>query len=249
MPGRLVRLNRLLAERGAASRRHADDLIRGGLVRVDGEIVREVGAKADADASIEVEGRSLERGPRVYLVLNKPKGVVCTNAPGEKRPRAVDLVRARGGTRLFCVGRLDLESSGLLLLTNDGAFADRVLHPRYGVPRTYWVRVKGKIAGEALRKIENGVWLSEGRAGRSRVLVRRRFRDSSVLLVTLREGKNREVRRAFAKVGHPVIDLARTRIGPVTIRGLRPGAARPLTRPEIDGLLHAAPERGTRRVR
>lgn len=241
MPDRLVRLNRLLAERGAASRRHADELIRRGLVRVDGKVVREVGAKAASDASIEVEGRAFERGPRAYLVLNKPKGVVCTNAPGEKRPRAIDLARGARGARLFSVGRLDLESSGVLLLTNDGDFAERVLHPRYGVPRTYWIRVKGRIAGEAVKRIEEGVWLAEGKTGRARVLVRRRFRDSSVLLVTLRGGKNREVRRAFAKVGHPVLDLVRTRIGPVTIRGLRPGASRPLTREEIEALSRPHP--------
>jgi pseudouridine synthase len=237
VPDRLVRLNRLLAERGAASRRHADDLIRRGLVRVEGAVVREVGSKVPPDAALEVEGRSFEPGPRAYFVLNKPKGVLCTNAPDERRPRAIDLVRGARGERLFCVGRLDLDSSGVLLLTNDGEFAQRVLHPRFGVPRTYWVRVKGRISGDAVKRVERGVWLAEGKTGRTRLTVRRRFRDSSVLLVTLCEGKNREVRRAFATVGHPVLDLVRTRIGPVTIRGLRPGASRRLAREEIEGLL------------
>ncbi len=240
MTGPLVRLNRLLAERGAASRRHADDLVRKGVVSVDGKVVTEVGTRVPADALLEVEGRSLPARPRVYLVLNKPTGVLCTNAPEERRPRAIDLVRTPAGTRLFCVGRLDLDSRGLVLLTNDGDFAARVLHPRYGVPRTYWVRVKGRMTPEAIAALGRGVWLAEGRTGPVRVRIDRRTRDWSMCLVTVREGMNRELRRIFARVGFPVLELTRTRIGPVSVRGLRPGQARSLTRAEVEGLLRPA---------
>ncbi len=240
MTAPLVRLNRLLAERGAASRRHADDLVRKGVVSVDGKVVTEVGTRVPADAVLEVEGRPLPARPRVYLVLNKPTGVLCTNAPEERRPRAIDLVRPPAGTRLFCVGRLDLDSRGLVLLTNDGDFAARVLHPRYGVPRTYWVRVKGRMTAEAVGALARGVRLAEGRTGPVRVRIDRRTRDWSICLVTVREGMNRELRRVFARVGFPVLDLTRTRIGPVSVRGLRPGQARPLTRAEVEGLLRPA---------
>jgi len=238
----LVRLNRLIAERGAASRRHADELIRRGLVSIDGQVVTEVGTRVPADARVEVEGTALLPRPRIYLVLNKPPGVLCTNALEERRPRAIDLVRAPGGARLFCVGRLDLDSRGLVLLTNDGEFADRVLHPRYRVPRTYWVRVKGSITGEALGALARGVRLAEGRTGPIRVRVGRRTRGWSICTVTVREGINREIRRAFARVGFPVVELTRTRIGPVSIRGLRPGASRPLVREEIERLLRPPAE-------
>ncbi|HET6203118.1 MAG TPA: pseudouridine synthase [Planctomycetota bacterium] len=241
----LVRLNRLLAERGAASRRHADELVRKGLVSVDGRVVTAVGTRVPADARLEVSGRLLPERPRVHLVLNKPPGVLCTNAPGEQRPRAIDLVRAPAGVRLFCVGRLDLDSRGLLFLTNDGDFAARVLHPRHGVPRTYWMRVRGRVTGEALAALARGVRLAEGRTGPIRVSLRRRTREWSLCLATVREGMNRELRRAFAHVGFPVLDLTRTRIGPVSIRGLRPGASRPLTPGEIAGLLRP-PEAGDR---
>ena len=236
MSAGLIRLNRLLAERGAASRRHADGLIREGAVVVDGRTVTEVGTRVSADARVEVHGRPLGRSRRLYLVLNKPAGVLCTNAPEERRPRAIDLVRAPEGTRLFCVGRLDLESRGLVLLTNDGDFAAGILHPRYGVPRTYWVRVKGWITPDAVQRLARGVWLAEGRTAPIKVRVERRARDRSVLLITLREGRNREVRRAFAAAGFPALELVRTRIGPVSIRGLRPGQVRALTRQEIEGL-------------
>lgn len=236
-----VRLNKLLADHGIASRRAADELIASGQVQVDGVVVTELGTRVDPDLQrIEVRGEELGGGRgqrRRYYLLNKPPGVVCTNDPRETRPRAVDLVTDRNKGRIYTVGRLDEESKGLILLTNDGEFANRVMHPRYGVSKTYLVKLRGKIEDEALQKVREGVHLSDGRTAGARVVVRKRTRDYSHLIVTLREGMNREIRRVFARVGAVVVDLRRARIGNLTDRGLRIGSWRPLTRAEVQDLL------------
>lgn len=236
-----VRLNKLLADHGIASRRAADELIASGQVEVDGVVVTELGTRVDPDVQrIEVRGEELGGGRgqrRRYYLLNKPPGVVCTNELRETRPRAVDLVTDRNKGRIYTVGRLDEESKGLILLTNDGDFANRVMHPRYGVSKTYLVKLRGKIDDEALQKVREGVHLSDGRTAGARVVVRKRTRDYSHLIVTLREGMNREIRRVFARVGAVVVDLRRARIGNLTDRGLRIGSWRPLTRAEVQDLL------------
>lgn len=246
--GPLVRLNKLLAEHGVASRRRCDELIADGKVTVDGEIVTELGTKVDpASQAVEIDGFVLKPGARKrrYYLLNKPAGVVCTNDAREMRPRAVDLVTDPRKGRIFTVGRLDEESKGIIVLTNDGDFAQRITHPRYGIEKTYLVRVAGKIDDAALQKIRNGIHLAEGRTSGARVLVHDRQRDSSWVSVTIHEGMNREVRRVFASVGYKVVELKRTRIGPVTDRGLKIGRWRELARDEIEGLLRgSAPSSG-----
>jgi 23S rRNA pseudouridine2605 synthase len=232
-----VRLNKLLAERGIGSRRLCDTLIGEGRVTIDGRKVRELGTKVDPEAeAVEVDGREIPRPPRVVYALNKPPGVVCTNAPEERRTRAIDLVRDPRGARLFCVGRLDADSEGLILLTNDGDLANRVAHPRYGVPKTYFVKLRGRLSAEDVAKVAEGVWLSEGRTAGARIAIRKRFASATVLLITVREGMNREIRRAFAKFGYAVLQLKRVAIGPLSVRGLRAGAFRRLTRAEIEEL-------------
>lgn len=249
VPAGPVRLNKFLADRGVASRRAADEMIAAGEVQVDGEVVTALGTRIDpATQRVEVKGEELEReNPqrRRYYLLNKPPGVVCTNDARETRPRAVDLVTDRDKGRIYTVGRLDEESKGLILLTNDGDFANRVMHPRYGVSKTYLVKLRGRIDDEALQKVREGVHLSEGRTGGARVVVRKRTRDYTHLIVTLREGKNREIRRVFARVGAKVVDLRRARIGNLTDRGLRLGSWRPLTRAEVRGLLDPVEDEGT----
>jgi len=236
---RLVRLNKVLADRGIASRRRCDELIARGKVSVDGEPVTELGTKIDPSAqTVEVDGVVLRPEParRRYYLLNKPRGVVCTNEPRELRPRAIDLIRDSEKGRIFTVGRLDEDSEGLILLTNDGEFANRIAHPSHGVTKTYLAKVRGRIDTPALERMRAGVRLAEGRTGGARVRLIKRTSSFSTLAVTLEEGKNREVRRIFAKVGFNVIALKRTHIGHLSDRRLKPGQWRPLLRRELEEL-------------
>ncbi|MBK7644562.1 MAG: rRNA pseudouridine synthase [Planctomycetes bacterium] len=248
----LVRLNKFLASQGVASRRKCDELIAEGRVFVDGKVVRELGQRVDPESQeVEVDGQVFKaRGTRRrYYLLNKPKGVVCTNEEREMRPRAVDLITDPRKGRIFTVGRLDEESEGLILITNDGDFAQRVMHPRYGVEKTYEVDVVGRIEEDALAKVREGVHLAEGRTAGARVVVKDRRNDLSRLTVSIREGMNREIRRAFARIGHKVLHLRRVRIGPINARGLKPGRWRELAREEVRALLEGgeAPARAGHR--
>jgi 23S rRNA pseudouridine2605 synthase len=248
---RLVRLNKFLAAQGVASRRRCDELIAEGAVMVDDEIVTDLGRKIDPSVQrVEVDGvifKAQGVRPRYYL-LNKPAGVVCTNEEREARPRAIDLITDRKKGRIYTVGRLDEDTVGIILLTSDGDFANRVSHPRYGLPKTYLVKLAGRIPDEALRKVREGVFLSEGPTAGARVIVQSRTANTSKLLVTIHEGKNREIRRTFAQVGFKVVDLKRVRIGSLTDRGLKPGSWRPLTRAEVADILEQCdPERRVER--
>lgn len=245
--GRLVRLNKYLADNGISSRRKADQLIAEGEVMVDGEIVTELGTKVDPTRQrVEIDGVVLRpEGERhTYYVLNKPAGVVCTNDPREARPRAIDLIGDRKKGRIFPVGRLDEETVGLVILTNDGEFANRLTHPRYQVPKVYRVQVDGWIGEEKLAELRKGVHFAAFRAEFDDVQLLKRGERSSLVQVTLREGRNREIRRVFARVGFEVRKLRRTAIGPLKERGLKVGHWRPLTRPEIDELLSVSAEAG-----
>ena len=253
-----MRLNKFLADRGLASRRRCDEMIAEGAVYVDGAPETRLGTRIDpTTCKVEVGGVVLkpEQARKLYYLLNKPAGVVCTSDEHELRRRAVDLIRDPKAGRLFTVGRLDEATVGLIILTNDGEFAQQIAHPRYGVPKTYRVRVAGRIPDSALQKVREGIHLSEGisdealqeiregmhlsdgRTGGARVLVQKRSERSSTLIVTIQEGKNREVRRVFARVGSKVSSLSRTRIGPITDRGLKLGQWRPLTREEVGALM------------
>lgn len=240
-----VRLNKFLADCGVASRRACDELIADGKVTIDGMPATELGLQVDPSQQvIEVDGVLLkpDAAERRYYLLNKPSGVVCTNEIRETRPRAIDLITDRDKGRIYTVGRLDEDSTGLILLTNDGEFAQHIAHPRFGVPKTYRVRVQGRIPDSAIQKVRQGIHLSEGKTGGARILIKRRTNVSSTLLVTLREGKNREVRRVFARVGYKVLVLERTDIGPLSVRGLKAGKWRPLSRDEVESLLSLADE-------
>ncbi|MCA8980525.1 MAG: rRNA pseudouridine synthase [Planctomycetes bacterium] len=239
--GGLVRLNKFMADHGVASRRACDELITEGHVFIDGELVRELGTKIDPEKQVvEVDGEPLREakgGHKRYYLLNKPAGVVCTNDNREQRARAIDLISDRHKGRIYTVGRLDEASKGLIILTNDGDFANRVMHPRYGVSKTYTVKLQGRINDNDLQRVREGVYLAEGKSAGARVVVRKRTRETSLLLVTLYEGMNREIRRMFASVGFTVVDLRRARIGAITDRGLKEGHWRFLTPEEINGLL------------
>jgi len=245
-PAEPVRLNKFLAERGVASRRKCDELIAGGQVSVDGEVVTELGVRIDpATARVEVGGVVLKpEGRKRYYLLNKPKGVVCTNERREARPRAIDLITDPDKGRIYTVGRLDEESEGLILLTSDGDFALRLAHPRYGVTKTYLVKLRGRVDGEALERVQRGVHLAEGRTSGARVKMIKRSSQFTLLEVTIAEGKNREVRRIFAQVGSKVASLKRIRIGNLSDRRLKPGQWRPLLRAEVAELLGRSSEDG-----
>jgi len=221
------RLQKILARAGVASRRGAEELVRGGRVSVNGEVVRELGTKAEAGVDdIRVDGVRVRLAREaVYLVLNKPRGVVTTRRDPGGRPTVMDLVPAVPG--LFPVGRLDVTTEGVLLLTNDGAFAERVAHPRYEVPRVYHAKVHGLPDARTLARLRAGIRVEGERLAADRVRVLEAA-NNAWLEVTIHEGKHHEVKRLLEAAGHPVSKLRRVAIGPVSDRGLAPGAYRAL---------------------
>jgi len=238
----LVRLNHFLAKAGVCSRRAADELVAEGRVMVNGEIIREHGMRVDpADDDVRFDGVRLQPERSVYVLINKPKGVVCTNAAHEKKRRVVDLLPQIRG-RVFTVGRLDMDSEGLLMVTNDGAFAQEMTHPRYGVSKLYSIVVRGRIEDKDLTRARGGVWLSEGPTAGMEIKVDRLAKERTFLKVTLREGKNREIRRVFAKLGYPVTSLKRIRIGHLSLHGLSDGEWRFLQLDEVGKLRDLARE-------
>jgi 23S rRNA pseudouridine2605 synthase len=241
----LIRLQKLLAQSGVASRRKCEELMLDGQVEVDGEIVTRLGTKVDpTTAVIRVAGKRLPPvSPHVYLVLNKPRGVVSTMSDPEGRRTLSDLVADRP-ERLFHVGRLDTDTSGLLLLTNDGDFAQRMAHPSYEVDKTYVAEVDGEVTKATIRTLLDGVTLEDGPVSVSQARIvsvsGRGDGARSIVELVIHEGRNRIVRRLLDHVGHPVRKLTRTAIGPVRLTGLKVGALRELTGDELGALLDAA---------
>jgi 23S rRNA pseudouridine2605 synthase len=237
----LVRLQKLLATSGVASRRRCEELMLAGEVEVDGEVVTRLGTKVDPRvAVIRVSGKRLPPvSPNVYLVLNKPRGVVSTMSDPQGRPTLSDLVADRP-ERLFHVGRLDTDTTGLLILTNDGDFAQRLAHPSFEVDKTYVAEVTGVVTAAVVRQLRAGVRLEDGPVEVSAARVVSSTRDRSIVELVIHEGRNRIVRRLLDHVGHPVQRLARTAIGPVRIGGLAEGAIRDLEPGELGELLDSA---------
>lgn len=232
------RLQKVLAGAGVASRRRCEELIRSGVVRVNGAVVESLPAFVDAERDVvSVDGRRVRAERKVYFLLNKPKGVICTSGDAGGRRRAIDIVH--GGERIFCVGRLDVDTSGAIVLTNDSELANRLAHPRYGLSKTYVVGVRGRVSGETVEKLKRGIWFSEGKTGKASVKILRRSSRESSLEVTIRQGLNRQVRRMLAKVGHKVRSLKRTRIGKLSVLGLGAGKYRSLSNSEIAYLRRA----------
>jgi 23S rRNA pseudouridine2605 synthase len=245
------RLQKVLAGRGLGSRRACEELIEAGRVRVNGEIAV-LGRRVDADRDrVSVDGVPIGVRPDlVYYVVNKPAGVVSTAADPHGRPTVMDLVPP--APRVHPVGRLDADSEGLLLLTNDGELTYRLTHPRFGVEKEYLVVVDGSPGPGAVRRLREGVELEDGRTAPARVAAV----GTAGLRITIHEGRNRQIRRMCAAVGHPVSRLVRTRIGPIRTGKLQPGQWRPLTQREALDLQRAAgvppaarrPTRGNRRA-
>lgn len=243
-----MRLQKFLSQAGIASRRKAEELIREGRVRVNGRVVTELGTKVDpATDRVSVDGRPVEAAAPVWIALHKPAGYVSTRSDPQGRPTIYDLIPEEYAG-LFYVGRLDVDSEGLMLLTNQGDVAHRLLHPRYGVDRVYDVVVRGRVTDAEIQRLLEGIELEDGVA--RAVAVERRPApgpELSRLHVTLREGRKREVRRLFRALGHPVQRLVRIRYGPIRLGTLKRGSWRRLSPREVAALERTGRDRGERR--
>jgi 23S rRNA pseudouridine2605 synthase len=246
------RIQKVLANAGVASRRNIEDMVREGRVAVNGKVRKNLPVLIDPDEDrVEIDGDRVRLGAaaggkgrgkpqqRLYLLMNKPKGVYSTNVAQGEQVRAIDLLPPDLPGRVYPVGRLDAESRGLLLLTNDGELTNQLTHPRYGVPKTYRATVEGFVKPQAVEELARGVWMADPKSGkgfktgRSHIRIVRRGRDRSIIEITIREGRNRQVRRMLARLGHKVRDLMRIKMGPLTLHGLAPGHVRSLTPREV----------------
>ncbi|MFW7415069.1 pseudouridine synthase [Demequina sp. SO4-18] len=236
-----IRLQKVLASAGVGSRRKCEILIERGLVKVNGEVVDQLGVRVNPDeVTIEVKGQRISvDDSKVVVVLNKPAGVVSTMSDPQGR-RSLDEFVAEFDERLFHVGRLDAETTGVLLLTNDGELANRLAHPSHGVPKVYVAKVEGRVAKSLCTVLRAGVDLDDGPVRVSACTILDAHDGESLVKVELHEGRNRIVRRMLDKAGHPVIDLVRTDFGPIALGTLQPGQVRRLGREEVGALMKVA---------
>ncbi|HET6675599.1 MAG TPA: pseudouridine synthase [Nitrospiraceae bacterium] len=239
-----VRLQKLIAGTGLASRRKAEEMIAAGRVTVNGRIVRELGTKVDADKDhVKVDGRHIRSAqPYVYIILHKPKNVMSTLHDPEGRPTVKDFLP--GVTvRVFPVGRLDFDSEGLMLLTNNGELAQTLLHPKYHVPKTYLVKVKGVLKEEEIQALETGVQLDDGVTAPAHIKKIRKAESNSWVEITIHEGRKHQVKRMLEAVGHPVLKLVRIRMGSLVLGHMAPGEYRFLADREANALRDLAKKR------
>ena len=229
-----------LARAGVGSRRSCDELVRDGAVTVNGEVVTFPRQKIAEEDVVAVHGEPVEPKELRYLLVNKPRGVASTRSDPHAERVIVDLVP--DGRMLFPVGRLDVDTTGLIVLTNDGVLANRLMHPRYGVPKTYAARVKGKVSRRALGTLRQGVELEDGLTAPAEVNLRKQSAKTALVEITIHEGRKRQVRRMFAAVGLPVEELHRRRYGPIVDKGLEPGGYRELGGEEVEALRRAGEE-------
>ncbi len=248
------RIQKVLAAAGVASRRNIEEMVLQGRVKVNGKVKADLPILIDPEVDkVTVDGETVRiksghGSGRSYWLLNKPRGVYSTNVAQGAQVRAIDLLPPHFKGRVYPVGRLDAESRGLLLLTNDGELTNELTHPKYGVAKTYRAVVDGSLDPAGLERLQKGIWLAdpEGRGfktGRSRIRIVKRGRETSVLEITIREGRNRQVRRMLASVGHKVRDLTRIKMGPLTLDGLKPGQCRELMSKEVRALRALAKDR------
>jgi pseudouridine synthase len=235
-----MRLQHFLALAGVASRRHSEDLIRAGRVRVNGQPVTALGVKIDPERdAVEVDGTAVEFEKKVYVLLNKPRGCLSSVTDSRGRPTVTDLVTAVSA-RLYPVGRLDADTEGLLLLTNDGELCHRLTHPRYGIEKTYRAEVVGVPSNEALDALRQGVEIEDGKTSPAKVKVIESDRKHTRLEIVIHEGKKRQVKRMCAAVGHKVVSLRRVAFGGIRLGTLKPGTYRFLTDSEVAWLQQKA---------
>ena len=233
----MERLQKVIAHAGIASRRKAEELIIEGKVKVNGQVIRELGTKVTASDSIEVNGIKIEKEKKVYFLLYKPRGVISAVSDDRGRKTVVDLF-PHVEERIFPVGRLDYETSGVLLLTNDGDFSNLLTHPRYNIDKTYVAKIKGLPRREDLKKLERGIMLEDGKTAPAKVKVLSSDREQgkSIIAITIHEGRNRQVRRMFEVIGCPVLKLKREQFAFLGLHGLNAGESRELTAHEVKQL-------------
>lgn len=236
----MERLQKVIAQAGVASRRKAEELISAGRVTVNGEVVTELGTKVTPRKDkVEVDGVPIDKEEPVYYMLYKPTGVISSVSDDKGRKVVTDFLSNQH--RVFPVGRLDYDTSGLILLTNDGEFANQLMHPKYKVGKMYVAKVKGIVEQDKLKLLEKGVMLEDGKTARARVKfvsgnTGNKQQETSIIEITIHEGRNRQVRRMFEAIGHPVLKLKREMYGFLTLKGLYPGEARELTPHELKQL-------------
>jgi len=237
-PAGKQRLQKLLAAAGIDSRRKCEELILEHAVTVNGEIVYELPAFADPDKDdIRVNGQRIKRAEKVDFILNKPKGVICTSSDPQRRPKAIDLVDCP--ERVVCVGRLDADTTGAIILTNDSEMVNRLTHPKYELPKTYRIVVRGRVEGTDVEKLKKGIWLAEGRTQGAAVKIIRRSHLETMLQVVISQGLNRQIRRMFSQLGYKVKALKRTQIGDIVLKGIAVGNYKRLTKAQIAYLKRA----------
>jgi pseudouridine synthase len=241
----IERLNKALARAGVASRRHVDELIRAGKVKLNGEVVVQLGVKVDPHVDrVQVHGHRVpllaaEAQVKLYFLLNKPAGVLTTVKDDRGRRTVMDLVAGATEGRIYPVGRLDYDAEGALLLTNDGDLAAKLMSPKQGVAKVYQVKVKGDPPDDKLDILRRGVRLEDGVTRPCSIEVFRKARVNTWLEVTLTEGKNRQLKRMFWRIRHPVLKIVRVAYGPVTLKDVEPGQFRELSRTEVEKLKRA----------
>lgn len=232
-----MRLAKYLAEQGVASRRKSEELIAEGRVSVNGNIIKEQGFKIDPlQDKVEVDGHMLQTADKVYLLLYKPAGYISSVSDPWGRPVVTDLIKEEK-SRIYPVGRLDLDTEGLLLMTNDGDFANIIIHPRYKMDKKYEALVQGKVTKDAIKQLQKGILLEDGMTAPAGVHVLKHSSDKTLLEVIIHEGRKRQVRRMLEAVGHPVIHLKRTEVGFLTLKGLKDGEYRYLNSQEVKKLI------------
>ncbi len=264
------RIQKVLANAGVDSRRHVEQMVLDGRVMVNGKVMRDLPILIDPDKDkVIVDGEPIrlnrgrggsesrapsQSGKRLYFLLYKPRGVYTTNVAQGVQTRAIDLLPPNLPGRVYPVGQLDAESKGLVLLTNDGELTNLLTHPRFGMPKTYRAIVDGEITPAAIEELQRSVWIADKkmgkafRTGRSHIEIVKRLREKSVLDITIREGRNREIRRILAKLGHRVREFTRTKMGPLTLEGLKIGQVRELSPKEVKLLYRAMEERDKKPV-
>ncbi|WP_243386465.1 23S rRNA pseudouridine(2605) synthase RluB [Bacillus kexueae] len=237
----MERLQKVIAHAGIASRRKAEEMILDGKVKVNGTVIRELGVKVTEQDRIEVNGVPIEREEPVYFLLYKPKGVISSVKDDKGRKVVTDFFE-NIEKRVYPIGRLDYDTSGLLLMTNDGEFANLLMHPRYEIEKVYVAKVKGIPSKTELRQLEKGINLEDGMTAPAKVKVMSidKKKQTAIIEIIIHEGRNRQVRRMFEKIGHPVLKLKRERYAFLDLHGLRPGDARELSPHEVKQLRHLA---------
>ena len=232
----MERLQKVIAASGYCSRRKAEELITKGKVKVNGEVIKELGTKVDGNDQIMIEGKILEKENKEYILLYKPRGVVTTTSDDKKRKTVLDLIET--DKRLYPVGRLDYDTTGLLLLTNDGELTNLLIHPKNNIDKVYVAKIEGILTGLEIKQLERGVVIDGFKTSPAIIKVRKKDKknNDSLVQITIHEGKNHQVKKMFEAVGHKVIKLKRERIAFLDLSGLKPGEYRKLNIKEVKKL-------------